>query len=289
MDWANIGFTILNSIIISIPEETFVIYLSLLILGKPEFIKIKPGNLPRFVACLIPAAFAPNIMRWLLPQVTDYLMIIGILFIFTLIVFIYRIKDKKDILRIFIGTALSLIAVMLAQIAYTPLVMFGTGISMNEVNNTPILLFIWTLPERAIEFSLLILLTIKKNMTVKINILSILSRNKLVAFITVFLLTFNAAFLAIMGKLIFFDNILAKTSLFNIVLITALVIMFPIMNISLLAAVIYSVYYRYSIRLLLSKERISTLVSVLAVYTEERNYGKIDNLVTDLHNQVNVL
>ena len=72
-------------------------------------------------------------------------------------------------------------------------------------------------------------------------------------------------------------------------MITALVIIFPVMNISLLIVVIYSVYYRYSIRLLLSKERISTLVSVLAVYTEEKNYGKIDSLVTDLHNQVNIL
>ena len=289
MDWANIGFTILNSIIISIPEETFIIYLALFILGKSEFIKHKAGNLPRFLACVIPAAFISNILRDFLPQTRDYLMFIGIVIFFLLIVFIYRINDKKDLLRAFIGTILSFIAVMIFQLTYTPLVMFGTGISLDDINKSVLLLFIWTLPERAMEFSLLILLTVRKSMAARINIFSILSKNRLVALITLFLLIFNVAFLAIMGKLIFFDNILTNTSLLNIVLITALLIIFPVMNISLLIVVIYSVYYKYSIRLLLSKERISTLVSVLAVYTEEKNYSKIDSLVTDLHNQVNIL
>lgn len=289
MDWSNIFNAILNSVIVSIPEETFVIYFVLLILGRTEFIKLKANNLPRFIACLIPAAFVPNFLRMLLPQVKDYMMLIGIVFIFTLIVLIYRITDIKEILRILIGTTLSIITVLIAQLTYAPLIMFGTGVDVNDVNNTPVLLFIWTLPERALEFSILLLVTLKKGMTAKINIFTVLSKNKLVASITLFLLTFNVAFLAIMGKLIFFDNILRGASLLNTVLIISLVIMFPIMNISLLLVVIYSVYYRYSIRLLLSKERISTLISVLAIYTEEKNYSKIDSLVTDLHNRVNYL
>lgn len=289
MDWANIGFTILNSIVISIPEETFIIYLSLYILGKFEFIKLKAGNLPRFIACVIPAAFIPNLLREFLPQSKDYLMFIGIVAFFLLIVFIYRINDRKDVLRAFIGTILSFIVMMIFQLTYAPLITFGTGINIDDLNRSLTLLFFWTLPERVMEFSLLILLIVRKNMAARINIFSILSKNKPVAFITLFLLIFNVAFLAIMAKLICFDNLLVHTSLLNIVFITALVIIFPVMNISLLIVAIYSVYYKYSIRLLLSKERISTLVSVLAVYTEEKNYSKIDSLVTDLHNQVNIL
>ena len=289
MDWANIGFTILNSIIISIPEETFIIYLSLLILGKSELIKLKSGNLLRFLACVIPAALISNLLRDFLPLIKDYLMPVGIVVIFLLIVFIYRLNEAKDILRALVSTVLSFIIMMIFQLAYVPLITFGTGISLDDLNRSLVLLFFWTLPERAMELSFLILLTVRKNMAARINIFSILSKNKMVASITLFLLTFNVAFLAIMGKLICFDNILANTSLLNIVLIIALIIIFPVMNISLLLVVIYSVYYRYSIRLLLSKERISTLVSVLAVYTEEKNYSKIDSLVTDLHNQVNIL
>lgn len=289
MDWANIGVTLLKSIIISIPEETFIVFLALFILGKSEFIKLKSSNLSRFIACLIPAAFIPNLLREFLPSIKDYLMPIGIIAIFLLIVFIYRINDRKDVLRAFVATILSFITAMIFQLIYAPLVMFGTGISIDEINKSILLLFFWTLPERVMEFSLLILITVRKNMASKINIFSVLSKNKSVAFITLFLLIFNVAFLAIMGKLICFDNILANTSLLNIVLITALVIIFPVMNISLLLVVVYSVYYKYSIRLLLSKERINTLVSVLAIYAEEKNYSKIDSLVTDLHNQVNIL
>lgn len=289
MDWSHIGFTILNSIIISIPEETFIVYLALFILGKPEFIKLKTSNLPRFLACVVPAALISNLLREFLPQTKDYMMVIGIVAVFLLIVFIYRVIDSKDILRAFIGTILSFIAVTLFQLVYAPIVMYETGINLDDINKSVLLLFFWTLPERAMEFSFLILLTVRKSMASKINIFSILSKNRLIASITLFLLIFNVTFLAIMGKLIFFDNILVNTSLLNIVMITALVIIFPVMNISLLMVVIYSVNYRYTIRLLLSKERINTLVSVLAVYTEEKNYGKIDSLVTDLHNQVNIL
>ncbi len=289
MDWPNISNTMINFIVISIPEEIFVIYFSLLILGRREFIKLTAGNLPRFIACLIPAALVPNLLRTLLPQVTDYLMPIGIVFIFLLIVSIYKITDKKEILRAFVGASLGIIAIMLAQLTYIPLLMLGTGLSIDDVNNSPGLLFIWTLPERTMEFSILVLFTVRKSMATRVNILSILSKNKLVASITLSLLTFNVAFLAIMGKLIFFDNILRGASLLNTILLISLVIMFPIMNISLIFIVIYSIFYRYSIRLLLSKEKIKTLINALAIYTEEKNYSKINSLVTDLHNRVDFL
>lgn len=289
MDWANIGITILKSIIISIPEETFIIYIALYILGKFEFIKLKSSNLPRFMACVIPLAFISIILRDLLPFLTDYLMPIGIIIAFLLIVFIYKVHERKEVLRAFVGTILGFILIAMCQIIYVPLVLFGTGISLETINKSILIVFLWTLPERVMEFSILVLLTLRKSMAAKINIFSILSKNRLIAFTTLFLLTFNVIFLVIMGKLICFDNLLVGSSLLAIVSIIALIIIFPVMNISLLIVVIYSVYYKYSIRLLLSKERMSTLVNVLAVYTEEKNYSKIDNLVTDLHNQVNIL
>lgn len=289
MDWMHLGLSIINSIIVSIPEETFIVCFALFVLGKSEFIKLKTANLPRFIACVVPSAFIPNLLREFLPQTREYLMPVGILVIFILIVSIYRLSIAKDILRAFIGTSLGIIIAMVFQMAYAPLVAFGTGISVDAINKSPLLLFFWTLPERAMEFSFLILLLARKGMASRVNILSILAKNRRVAFITLFLLVFNVTFLVIMAKLICYDNILNGTSLTNIVLIIALVIIFPVMNISLLLVVIYSVYYRYSIRLLLSKDRINTLVSVLAVYTEEQNYSKIDSLVADLHNQVNIL
>ena len=159
MDWANIGFTILNSIIISIPEETFIIFLALFILGKLEFIKLKSSNLPRFMACVIPAAFLSYIVRDFLPFLTDYLMPIGIITVFLLIIFIYRINDRRDVLRAFVGTILSFIVAMICQMIYAPLVVFGTGISIDDINKSILLLFFWTLPERVMELSILILLT----------------------------------------------------------------------------------------------------------------------------------
>jgi hypothetical protein len=200
MDLAGIGFTILNTIIISVPEEAFIIYLTLLIVGKSELIKLKAGKLPLFLACVIPAALISNLLREFLPQAKNYLMFIGIVIFFLLIVLIYRLNDPRDILRVFIGVSLSSIVTMLFQLIYAPMIVFKTGISLDNVNRSILLLFFCTLPERTIEFLLLLLLTVKKSMTTRISIFSTLSRNSLVASITLLLMILNISFLAKIGR-----------------------------------------------------------------------------------------
>ena len=183
-------------------------------------------------------------------------------------------------------TAFGLICVAIFQISYTPLLLFGTKTNLEVIGQPGITTTIWTLPETLMIFAVLSFISMKKGILKNIKLIEVLTRNKVVMTATIILLVFNITFLVIMYKLIGVDKIIFNLSFFSQVLIIAMVITFPLLNIYLLILVLYSNYYKERIRILLSKDRLNTLVSILGIYAEEKNFNKIDNIVDDLLKQV---
>ncbi len=291
MDFSRIGFIIFNIITPSIPEQIFYIYFTLYLLGKSEETRLKPANILKI--CIVSAAIATLsvLLRTYFPVLagSGFLMIIGLIVTWGSLVFAYKISVIKEILRAFVCMILSFIVVTIFQTIYVPLLLYGTNTGIQALSQPGVTPFLWSLPELAMIFSVIAILAVRKNTNTRVRFLMILSRNKVVLAISIALLLFNVIFLAVMIKLICFDKILLDINFINQLLIIVTVVIFPILNVSLLMIALYSNYYRETMRLLLSRDRINTLVNILGVYAEEKNYDKIDSIVNDLYKQVHYI
>lgn len=291
MDLSRIGLIIFNIITPSIPEQIFYIYFSLYLLGRTKDIKVRRGNIIKI--CIVSAIIAvfSVLLRTFFPILakSGFLLIIGLLVTWGSFILAYKIAGIKEMLKAFVCMIISFIVIPIFQTIYIPLLLYGTNTSIEEMYKPGITPFIWSLPELTMIFCVISILAVRKNINDRAKFLMILSRNKVVLTISIALLLFNIIFLAVMIKLICFDKILLTVGFINQLLIIVIVVTFPILNVSLLMVVLYSNYYRETIRVLLSKDRINTLVSILGVYAEEKNYEKIDSIVNDLHKQVHYI
>lgn len=288
MDFVQLGLIIFNIITPSIPEQVFYIFFALFLMNKTEYIRLNPGNIRKILVTAAAVAAIAVPLRVYFPVLTDLGLLFptGLIITWIFVLIAYRISEVKEILKVFVCITLSFIINLIFQLAYIPLLMYGTNINLSIVSQLGITSFLWSLPEVVMIFSVISIITVTKNIGNRVTILKILTRNKVVMGITISLLIFNVVFLAIMSKLIGFDKILLELKFTIQLVIIVMVVIFPIINISLLIIAVYSNYYRETLRVMLSKERLSTLVNILGVYAEERNYNKIDNIVNDLQRQV---
>ncbi|OGO79819.1 MAG: hypothetical protein A2Y21_03405 [Clostridiales bacterium GWC2_40_7] len=291
MDFSQIGLIIFNIITPSIPEQIFFIYFTLFLMGKTEQTGLNSKNLRRMLICAAVVSSFAVPLRVYYPALAEQGMLlpIGIIATWISVILAYRISGILNLLKAFVCIILSFVAVTIFQFSYVPLLMYGTKTSLEVVSQLGITSFIWSLPEVVMILTVLSFIAFKKNIYKNINLLMILTRNKVVMTVTIILLVFNIAFLATMCKLIGFDKIIYDLPFISQLLIIAIVIMFPILNVYLLIIVLYSNYYKETIRVMLSKDRLNTLVSILGVYAEERNFEKIDNIVNDIHKQVHYI
>lgn len=288
MDIKQLGLIVFNIMTPAIPEQVFYIFFSLFLMNKTEYLRITPVNVRKMLVTGAVVAAVAVPLRVYLPSLADSgLMIpVGLIITWTTFLFTYRVTVISEILKAFACITISFIINLLFQMAYIPLLMYGTDTNLEAVTQLGITSFIWSMPEVVMIFSVMSIITVKRNFGVNVNFMRILTRNRVVMSITISLLVFNVVFLAVMSKLIGFDKILFQLSFFNQLLVIAMVVIFPIINISMLVITVYSNYYRETMRVMLSKERISTLVKILGVYAEEKDYEKLDNIVNDLQKQV---
>ncbi len=291
MDFSQIGLIIFNIITPSIPEQIFYIYFTLYLFGKAEEIKLRSDNIVKISALSAVIATISVLLRTFFPDLAQsgMLLIIGLVITCGSFIVAYRISGIKEIFRSFVCMIISFIIGSIFQTIYIPLLLYGTNTGIEELYKPGIMPFIWSLPELAMIFSVISILTVRKSINLRARFLIIVSRNKVVLAISIALLLFNILFLAVMIRLICFDKILLSLSFLNQLLFIVIVVIFPVLNVSLLMVALYSNYYRETIRVLLSKDRINTLVNILEIYAEEKKYDKIEGIVNDLHKQVHYI
>jgi len=284
-------------VLVSIPEEFFIVMLALLLLGKFDFLqsddkeerKIKKYDVTRVAFLVISTAVISNILRCLNAD-PNLLLLICVLYIFIFILVIYKMYwDWGEILKTFLFTLLSVIVFALIEFSYAPLFFYIFNMTVDDLNNSVLIKFVWAIPERLVEYLLLGFLIARKATFLKARIVKVILRDRLLTVITLLALFFNLAFLSVIEKLIWFDKILDGFSLAVQLGISVAVLVFPILNIAALVFAIYHISNRECENRFLAKQDIKITADDIKMFAKNGRYDKIMHMVDILEEDANKL
>jgi len=142
-------------VFVSIPEEFFIVMLTLLLLGKFDFLqsedkeerKIKKYDVTRVSFLVISTAVLSNILRNLSID-PNLILLIGMIYMFISIVVIYKMYwDWGEILKTFLFTAVSVLVFLMIEFSYLPLFFYAFDMTVADLNNSVLIKFLWSLRE----------------------------------------------------------------------------------------------------------------------------------------------
>lgn len=285
-----IQIIILNTIIVSIPEELFLLMFTLILVGEFEYWTdeeckklIHKYDYVRILVPTLAGAVLSNILRYsglnfgaisLIPPIIFFILIILTNDIFG------DASALKWTVKSFVFLLLGLIILYITEFTYTPFVIYATGKSLKEVNNDLLLNFLFSIPSRLIQYSILAFFVVKRRTLLKANIIKIIFGSKILAMWTLIIVTFDFTFMFIMVKVVGYEKVLASMpSELRFVVIIAICV-FPILNISALLWCIYYVENRAKRKQKEVAEKLNILSNEIKKYTINENY---DNIKWKLH------
>jgi len=229
---------LLNTILVSIPEEAFIVIMTLVFLKRFDMLDIRmwKHSLKWVMVPTIPVAMVINVFRYIIiiPKPTMSLIafiLMNVLILYVVIKNSYSI-DKKLIFKTIIFTVLSFIIVGLIELLYYPLSLSLLHKEMSFFDNKIIYNIIISLPARIIEICILTFVVIKKNNTVQVNLFNTIVKNR---FFTNSFLTIIISIVSLIiyiAKLIIVDNIIIHISIVDQLILTSIVISAPIILIT---------------------------------------------------------
>ncbi|WP_133158674.1 hypothetical protein [Clostridium thermosuccinogenes] len=300
VNWSNIVRMLANIAFVSIPEETFIVMFTLVLLKRFENIKVDRlmeeeisgykeyskiflmQDIKKVAFMVILPAIVTNILRFF--KIDSSIILLSCYFCVALsLLFLYRSHFKtRSALKVFLCTACSLLIFMLIEFSYVPLLLSIAGKSVADLNNDIWLNFLCSLPERAVEYSLLAYVLMKKASFSQLRLANIIFNNRFMTVSFCLFIGINFFFLLIMGKIIIFDQALSSLGIFNQVFIVVLIMIFPIFNIAAFILIIYHIFnkeehVRYKIQ-----ENIESYVYDIKIFTENGKYSKANELINEM-------
>lgn len=267
---------ILNILLASIPEETFLLVFSLIVMKRYDLLALKKANIIKSATIVIVIAASSTILRAFSILDANLAPVYGLFFIFLFMVLLYGIRSPKGIFKAFLSICAAFLTVLAMEILVFPVLNSIPGFNAEEANKLGLMPIVLSIPERAMQVILVTMLLLKRRNFMKLGFFKVISRNKPLAYITGGLVVFNLIFLYLMFKLIFFNNILSGTEPVMQVLVVTLVIVFPLLNMSVLLGVInYSVNKYTSTRVYVQEETRVLRVLVHTLLRQQR-YGEVD-------------
>ncbi|MHB8065467.1 MAG: hypothetical protein ACYDG2_23110, partial [Ruminiclostridium sp.] len=233
---------LLNTFLVSFPEEIFLIMFTLILVGEFEYWK-EPEckrliNRFDYVRVFLPAivcALISNTLRYygLSSGIFQFLpfIIMYILIVFTNDIF-GDASALKWMVKTFIYFALGFLIIGLIEFIYIPFLLYSTDMTLPEMNNNFILYFTLALPVRLLQFSIILYFVCRKRTLLKGKLLMPILSNPILSVIFSSLLLINILFLELVYRAIFFDGILVTISPTSLSLILTGVVLFPMLNIS---------------------------------------------------------
>lgn len=208
--------SVINTLIVSMPEEFFITMIVLILLGRYDYIskEIWKCNLFKvMIVSVIPLSIIFNLLKYCLPNHSNILVVINILLLSISISILYRIKNKKEYFKVLMFTALGFLIFMITQLITIFMVMYILKMSPNSFNQSAIINFIIVLPERVLQYLMLSLIFLKQNGLTKVNLSKIILENSVLRFFTILFTVGDIAILMWMAKYIVFDKILEQIPL----------------------------------------------------------------------------
>ncbi|PNT93316.1 hypothetical protein [Clostridium thermosuccinogenes] len=299
--WYKVGNILANIAFVSIPEETFIILFTLVLLKRFEAIKVDKlmeeeisgykeyskifliQDIKKVAFMVIISAIMSNILR--LFNIDSTLLLVICYFSVALsMLFLYR--KYFNAIKVFLCTACSFLVFMLIEVSYFPLLLSVTGNSVAELNKNAWVSFLCSLPERAIEYSLLIYVLMKKASFSQLRLANIILNNRFMTVSFCLFVNINILFLLIMGKITIFDQALSSLGIFSQLLISSLAIAFPILNIAIFILTMYHIFNKEEHIRYVLRENIESYVYDMKIFAENGNYKKVDELINEMEEDI---
>ncbi len=272
---------LVNLFICSIPEESFLELMILIILKRYDIITIQKKNIIKISFPILFTALVSNILRVFYIDL-NIVFLFSILSIFITNLIILRFKDIKSFLIILFSTLSSFVILQVIEFLYIPAILYATNKSIEYFNSHVFLNFLLALPERIFESYIVVFAILKKYNFQKINLLKIIKESKLLIILSIIVFAFNAFLILLYGKYIIFEKILLNIyTLAQIGIIVSLTII-PITNIILFFAVIYTKESRDLYRKSLMRDELNALTLKLKNCDNNADREKINRIIDDI-------
>ncbi len=289
IDWGNIVDYVFNMILVSMPEEIFLVVFCLILLKQFDFLGSKNDGESRLkwrdiFEVSIPVIILAVLSRTLTQINMDpsFKIVIIIFLMPILIIIVYKLWSMEDILKTFACSFTSIIVFLLVEFLYVSLVLFITKKPTLDLNDNALMSFIWSLPERVIEYVIIAFLLIRKATFLKANIAKIIMKNKMLKAVFSILLIFNTGIFILFGKIILFSNALQEFNNSVQLAVIGAITLFPIVNVTGMLWAVYYVYNKEQYDKYITKESLKDMTKELIDLTQNENYNKIDLVVKDI-------
>ena len=240
---------ILNTIFVSIPEEFFLVMFVYVMMGEFDHWK-DPTNNRFFYKEDYVRVFVPVITTSILSNILRYSgidnNIVSLVTIFVLFFSIVLFGDIfnnsgaiKWIGKVFLFLVLGVAVIFLCEFLYAPILLYGTGTELIDLNKDVFRNIIVSLPSRLLQYLFLTFFIFKKIFSGTLSLKKTVFENKLVFISTCILLILHVIFMALMTELIgvkkLFVSLQPSIRFLGIFIIS----IFPIINLFSLLVIIF--------------------------------------------------
>lgn len=267
---------ITNILLASIPEETFLLVFSLIVMKRFDLLALKKANIIKSAVIIVALATSSTILRAASILDGNIAPFYGLFFVFFLTTILFGIRSPKGILKAFLSVCAAFLAVMAMELLIFPVLNSIPGFNAEEANKLGWMPIVLSIPERVMQIILVTTLLLKRQSFMKLGFFKVISRNKPFAYITGGLVFFNLIFLYIMFKLVFYNNILGGTPAIMQVLVVVLVIVFPLLNMSVLIGVINYFVNKYTSTRVYVQEETRVLRVLVHTLLKQQRYADVD-------------
>jgi len=170
---------LLNMILVSIPEETFIVVISLVLLKRFDFLDVRMWrhNLKWIMIPVIPVTFFINLFRYVIVipkpimSLSTMLLMIGLM-IYIVVRNSYEV-NKRLVFKVIISTILGFVLVGVIEEIYYPLLLSLLHKPIEYFNNIILYNFLLAVPTRILQFCVVVYIIVKKNNKVQVNLFNI--------------------------------------------------------------------------------------------------------------------
>lgn len=274
-----------NTLLVSIPEELYLVMFTLILVGEFEYWKepeckrlINKFDYVRVFLPTIVGALLSNILKYMGLE-SGFFQVLTPIVIYIIIVFTNDIFGDasaiKWMAKAFLFFMLGFLSIGISEFTYMPFVLYGKDLTMTEINNNFLLYFTLSLPSRLLQYSLLLYLISRKRTLLKGRLLKHLLSNSILSVIFSVLVVFNVLFLRMMYEAIAFDELLITTSHASQIYMLIGIFIFPVLNILGLLWGFYFIKNKETNDKKIAYEKLHILLKDLKLYTNNENYDNI--------------
>ena len=229
---------LLNTILVSIPEEAFIVIMTLVFLKRFDMLDIRmwKHSLKWIMFPTIPVAILINIFRYIIIIPKPLMSLTSFILMIILIVFVI-IKNttsfnKKILFKTIIFTILSFIIVGLIELLYYPILLLLLHKPLSYINDNITSNLLLAIPTRVLQLCIVSYIIMKKNNDIEINLFNTIVKNKFFTNTFLGMMTIIVLIIIYMAKLLLINNILINLPIIDQLLIVLIIISTPIILIT---------------------------------------------------------